>query len=138
VTRRLTVLVADDEAIFLKVLTARLTDEGYEVLPVTNQDELATKAPEADALVVDARLPSEKLEGLEVVASLFQPSPRIGPDTPILFISVHAETDDAIRDKLKQLPALAGRYRWLQKPFETDLLVELLRDALAQPGEETS
>ena len=129
--RQAKVLVADDEVIFRSVLTGRLIDEGFRVLGISSQEELEAEAPDHDALVVDARLPSENLEGLEVVASLLD-SGRIDPGTPIIFISVHAESDDLIRNKLRQLQVLSGRYRWLHKPFETDLLVKLLREAYPQ------
>jgi hypothetical protein len=56
----------------------------------------------------------------------------IPADVPLLFISVLSEQDDVSQQELGRHTVLTGRYVWLQKYFETDLLLETFREELGK------
>ncbi|MCX6907995.1 MAG: response regulator [Verrucomicrobia bacterium] len=130
-----TVLLADDELIHLVSYRDYLEDAGFRVIAVEDALGVEKHFGEARALVVDARLPTARLEGLEVVAKLLRDG-TLEPTVAVIFISVHSEDDDVcqqkFKDLFKELPQLKGRYVWLQKHFELEMLLKTIEDELAR------
>jgi CheY-like chemotaxis protein len=124
-TEKLTVLVAEDDE--YTALPIRLHLGRYvRVVVVEEPRGLVERAAEADALVVDARLVREpgREEGLATVAKLLDEG-VVAPEVPVIFISVLPEQAPLFQRSLS-LPALRGRYVWLQKPFETEFLLSTI------------
>jgi CheY-like chemotaxis protein len=125
------VLLADDETIFTLPVGDFLEDEGFEVVRVASAVEVLDRAAAADVLVIDARLPSSKYEGVDSVGKLLR-SNRIRKDVPIIFISVDPDTDEGPAAALQQCKIPAGRYRWLTKPFEHTRLATTINSELTR------
>jgi DNA-binding NtrC family response regulator len=128
-SNRHTVLLAEDQIGYRLPIQNFLEDEGFHVIPAEDVDRVWEYGPDADALVVDVRLPSGRLEGIDVVARLITEK-QLSPEVPIIFISVHDQTDEICQNKLREFPGWKERYTWLQKPFELELLVKILRDKI--------
>jgi DNA-binding response OmpR family regulator len=125
----ITVLLADDERAFTVSYGDALIDEGYNVIIVDDVKGVEENAFKANVLIVDARLPSQKLEGLVVVAKLIE-NGTLPPIVPIIFISIHDENEEPCQKIIEGLPQLRNRYIWLRKPFEIELLVIKIKEQI--------
>lgn len=110
------ILIADDEPAIVDGLAMLLADEGYAVLTaLTGTAALAALADSiVDLLISDVMMPG--LDGIGLVAELR----RRGDGTPIVLMSAGMQRRDA--------PA---GVRFLEKPFDLETLLTLVRDALA-------
>ncbi|NWB26784.1 response regulator [Pseudomonas gingeri] len=117
------VLIVEDDASILLVLSHYLAGEGYRVLQAENGEEafkiLATK-PNLDLMVTDFRLPGG-ISGVDIA----EPAIKLRPDLKVIFISGYPaeilETDSPIT---RTAPILA-------KPFDLDTLQEQIQRLLA-------
>jgi two-component system phosphate regulon response regulator PhoB len=112
------VVVADDDADILRLISARLAARGYEVVAVGDGKEAleAVRERKPVAAVLDWVMPS--LSGPEICANL-----KSDPGTasvPIVLLSASAMRDDVARGLAH------GADGYLTKPFEIDELDELL------------
>lgn len=123
------ILAVDDSAISLKLLTATLTQAGYEVIAASNGTEALKQADEAhpDLIILDVVMPD--LNGYEVCRRL-----RTKPSTarlPIMMLTAQ----DNLEEKVKGFDAGADDY--MVKPFQPPELqariAVLLRRTAAQP-----
>lgn len=112
-------LLVDDEQRFLETLRQRLELRNFEVTPVTNGQAAldAAKEGDFDLALLDLRMPG--LGGEEVLRVLREKHPLI----EVVILTGHGSVDSAVHcTKL-------GSYGYLQKPCETDELLEVLRAA---------
>ena len=113
------VLVADDDPIVVKFVSAILRNEGCDVLTATD----GTAALEAverelpDLLILDIMMP--KVDGLEVCRRL-----REWAQLPIIMLSVHGETSDKVRC------LNLGADDFVTKPFAVDELIARVKSVL--------
>jgi two-component system, NarL family, capsular synthesis sensor histidine kinase RcsC len=133
---KFTVLVAEDEPINQILLRDRLKDEGFHVILAKNENEILEYGLQADLLVVDVRLveieypiTTDHTEGIDAVSRLITER-GLSSKVPIIFVSIYEETYELYARKLNERPELQQRYRWLQKPFELDLLIDAISKAL--------
>jgi two-component system response regulator AtoC len=105
------ILVADDDAAIVAVLTELLTEDGYSVESVSSGtavlDKLQTDA-DYDLLLVDVQMPG--VNGLDLLERLRAG----GNDIPVIMITGHGTSSIAIR------AMQMGAYDYLQKPFDID------------------
>jgi CheY-like chemotaxis protein len=120
------VLLADDEIPFQLAVGDFLRSQ-YDVDLVEDAEGVKEKGPAADVLVVDVRLPTSLCEGIEAVGDLLRKN-QIRPTVPIVFISIEAERGALPVAALRRCGVPAGRYKWLQKPFELTALANLITD----------
>jgi CheY-like chemotaxis protein len=119
-------VLADDEEQYTTAYGMYLTDLGFEVKTVMDAATLRAAALDADILIVDACLPSdEQMEGIEAIAALVG---RIDPKVPVVFISGYKEDTPKVRRKLQAYPQLSGRYRWVWKDDEFEVLADAIHD----------
>jgi DNA-binding response OmpR family regulator len=106
------ILVADDDAAIREFLNLALTDEGYEVIGVTNGmealDVVANRQP--DLILLDMWMPL--LDGRGFLHR-YQQQP--GPHAPVLLMSA----DDITIDKM----LIGAAADFLTKPFDLDYLL---------------
>jgi CheY-like chemotaxis protein len=124
VSRKPKVLLAEDEEMHSFPIEVALRRVGLLVTTVTNASDAISKGVDMDALVIDARLPSEALEGLHAAAQLIKSG--FPPSNPLVFISVYSEENQNVQQKMKQYPELKNRYVWLEKFFEPNNLIRIL------------
>jgi DNA-binding NtrC family response regulator len=123
VTATGSVLLVDDEEKILKMLGRALREEGHECVATGSPREAQRLlgARPFDVLVVDNLMPERT--GLEIIRDLVASTPA--PERPqILMMTAHATVESAI-EAMK-----LGAVDYLQKPFEVEELLVVVRHAL--------
>jgi DNA-binding NtrC family response regulator len=117
------ILLVDDEEKILKALSRALRDAGHEVVDTTSarQAQRLLNARTFDLLVVDNLMP--EMSGLDLIRELVAGTPE-GERPQILMMTAHATVESAI-EAMK-----LGALDYLQKPFEIDELLVVVRRAL--------
>jgi DNA-binding response OmpR family regulator len=103
------VLVADDDADILELVSFRLERAGYDVVPVTDGEEALQRAVELrpDLAVLDVMMP--KLNGYEVTQELRQKEATRA--MPVILLTARAQDADVTRG------FDAGADDYIKKPF---------------------
>ncbi|MDB5985996.1 MAG: two-component system response regulator GlrR [Nevskia sp.] len=116
-TKHRQVLLIDDDAKQLRVITLRLETEGYSVASAASgADALAQLRDVRPHLVLtDLRMPG--IDGVELLAQVQNRMPGV----PVVLLSAHGDIDDAVR-------ALhGGAVDFLTKPVDRERLLECLQ-----------
>jgi len=129
-----TILIADDDPALLAALRVRLEAWSYDV--ITSQDAYQAlhiaKHEKPDLLVLDINMPAGS--GFSVPQRLRLDDPDHTP--PVIFVSgAHPETIKRFAIE-SGLAKCGQRYTYLQKPIDTDRLLEVIAiklDAQAHP-----
>ncbi len=121
--RRDSILLVDDEEKILKALGRALRDAGHEVIETTSarQGQRLLSERTFDVCVVDNVMP--ELSGLDLVRDYVASTPE-GERAQVLMMTAHATVESAI-EAMK-----LGALDYLQKPFEIDELLVVVRRAL--------
>jgi CheY-like chemotaxis protein len=134
--RRKRVLIADDDSIFLKALSMKLTKHGYEV--ITTRDGAGTvslaRTGKPDLILLDINFPPDlshgdgvSWDGLVIMDCLRRSEETKG--TPIIVIS--GENPSQYRE-----PSLAaGAVAFFHKPIRPDELLPVIRRVLGEDPE---
>lgn len=113
------VLIVDDEEKIRKILTRLLEDEDYHVKSVENgQKAIAISASyKPDIILMDQNMPG--LNGIDALVTIKEKYPSI----TVIIITAHGEVSLAV-DSIKK-----GAYDYLEKPFDNDKLLLLIKRA---------
>lgn len=121
-SRRPSVLVADDNLDILKLLRLRLRLRGYDIVTAENGREalemVHTRRP--DAVVLDWVMPV--MDGLELCQELRQNHETSG--IPVIMLTARANEDE-VAEALRN-----GATEYLTKPFDVDELDQVLKRLL--------
>ncbi len=111
------ILLAEDERDMNKIITKKLTSEGYAVDSCFDGEEAIDyiAAVDYDAVILDIMMP--KRDGYEVIRAMRSKC----IETPVIFLTAR----DAISDRVKGLDLGANDY--LVKPFSFDELMARIR-----------
>ncbi|MDR1274019.1 MAG: sigma-54 dependent transcriptional regulator [Odoribacteraceae bacterium] len=114
------VLIADDEAKIRKVMTLLLRDEGYEVAAVADGLSAVCEAASfrPDVILLDQQMPD--MTGMEALKRIKEAR----PGTVAIIVTAHGSISlavNAIKD---------GAYDFIEKPFDNDNLLLVVRRAL--------
>jgi len=116
------ILVVDDEKDIRQLVGQILSDEGYQVCLACNSEaalqEIDSKAP--DLIILDIWLKDSHMDGIEVLKTVRSNDQNI----PVVVISGHGNIEIAVA-AVKQ-----GAYDFLEKPFNTDQLIVVIKRAL--------
>src|ERR1700730_14041271 len=117
------ILLVDDEEKILKSLGRALREAGHNVVDTTSPREAQRLLSERpfDLFVVDNVMP--QLSGLDLIREYVGPTPE-GERAQVLMMTAHATVESAI-EAMK-----LGALDYLQKPFEIDELLVVVRRAL--------
>ncbi|SEG50213.1 sigma 54-interacting transcriptional regulator [Marinobacterium lutimaris] len=119
-----TVLLVDDDAGLLQLLSIRLRSAGFSVETASSAEQalarIAVSRP--GAVVTDLRM--EGMSGMD----LFERIQSEDPALPVILLTAHGTIPDAVRATQR------GLFGYLTKPFDDNALLELLQKALATPG----
>jgi DNA-binding NtrC family response regulator len=117
------ILLVDDEEKILKALGRALRDAGHAVVETASPRQAQRLLAERtfDVLIVDNMMP--ELGGLDLIRELVTSTPE-GERPQILMMTAHATVESAI-EAMK-----LGALDYLQKPFEIDELLVVVRRAL--------
>lgn len=125
------ILIAEDEVHSLDLCAAALELRGHEVIGTTNGEDClriyqksATKGDKGlsfnrpfDAVILDYKMP--KKDGKQAAKEILS----INPEQRIIFISAYVK--ETLMDSVKELNQVM---ELIQKPFEPDVLVELVEN----------
>jgi DNA-binding NtrC family response regulator len=117
--RKIKLLIVDDETRFLQTLAKRLELRDFEVTACGSGQEaieLASKT-DFDLALVDLKMPG--LTGEQVLEAL----KREHPLTEVVILTGHGSIPSAVQCTQQ------GAYNYLQKPCETDEMMEVLKNA---------
>jgi two-component system response regulator RegA len=111
-------LLVDDDATFVRVLSRALTSRGFEVIAATNPDDARTLARRHQPrhCVLDLKLGDEN--GLRLIPELH----TLVPDLCILLLTGYASIATAV-EAIKR-----GAHDYLAKPVDADAVVRALLD----------
>ncbi len=114
------IAIVDDDKAILTGLSSLLRSAGFDArLYVSAEDFLAeTVMPLPDCVLTDVQMP--KMNGLELQAELG----RLHPELPVIVMT--AFPGPAIRERAMN----AGAVAFLDKPFEADVMLRALSDAI--------
>jgi DNA-binding NtrC family response regulator len=117
------ILLIDDEEKILKALSRALLDEGHDVVSTTSPVRAQVLIGERpfDLLIVDNVMPEKS--GLDVIREYVESVPE-SERAQILMMTAHATVESAI-EAMK-----LGALDYLQKPFEVEELLVVVRRAL--------
>lgn len=117
-------LLVDDDASLLKLLSIRLEAEGFEVLTVESADAAlqVLRNEQVELVLTDLRL--EGANGLE----LFEQIRHFYPGIPVIIMSAQGTIPEAVS------ATQMGVFEFLTKPIDKNLLLTTIRSALQQSG----
>lgn len=118
------VLIADDEADLVRVLTNRLRHLGYEVVAAVNGEETVAKIGQEkpDLLILDVLMP--KMSGLQVMQWLRDRGSAAR--LPVLIIS----GKESMKDFFEGFPV----HEFIAKPFDMEDFVRKVEKLIGKPG----
>ncbi len=115
-----TILIVDDEVRLAELLSASITDRGYQTI-VCSSAEAALEA--FDPVTVDLVISDLRMPGLDGRKLLNEIRAR-APDTPVVLITAYTSMRDAV-EMVKE-----GAFDYISKPFEMDDILATLERAL--------
>jgi len=115
-----TILIADDEAKFRKILTLALTDDGHEVIEAGDAEEAIEilKKSSINLVITDLRMP--KGGGMTVLDTV----QKAGHSIPIIILTAYGTIENAV-EALKK-----GAHDYVMKPCDLEELKNCVRKAL--------
>jgi CheY-like chemotaxis protein len=117
-TKKISVLMVDDEAQFRATTERILTRKGFRTILAESGEAAIQKLGEApDVVVLDIRMPG--MDGHRVLAEIKK---RL-PDLPVIMLTGHGDLQSAQESLTK------GAFDYLTKPCDIDLLAAKIEDA---------
>ena len=115
------ILIVDNDEGLVHFLSRLLLKQGYEVASCTDGTSALQRlaAESFDTILLDYKMPG--LNGLDTLVEI----KRSHVKTPVVIMTAHGTTETAI-EAMK-----LGAYEYLLKPFDTEELLRVFRDALA-------
>jgi two-component system NtrC family response regulator len=111
-----TILVVDDEKNYLVVLSAFLSEEGYEALTADNAQRALeiVESTDLDLVLTDMKMPS--MNGIELLQRIKEKA----PDLPVIMMTAYGTVEKAV--EAMQL----GAFNFIQKPFQNETLKQIV------------
>ena len=122
-TRR-RILLVDDDADLLLLISMRLKSNGYEVASVDSGEKALAKLPifRPHVVVTDQKMPG--MDGL----ALFEAIQKRQPHLPVIVLTAHGTIPDAVEATKR------GIFSYLVKPFDANILLDNIDKAFRQSG----
>ncbi|UCF93841.1 MAG: response regulator [Desulfobacterales bacterium] len=122
-TKRLRLLLVDDEKQFVEVMTQRLTKRNYSVVPAFSGEEALERLEEdspIEVVVLDVKMPGR--DGIATLKAIKKRHPLV----EVILLTGHSTVKSAVAGiKL-------GAFDYLMKPCDIDLLLSKLEGAAAR------
>lgn len=117
---QLKILLVDDDADLLELLSIRLTAAGYEVETVQNAEAALNRLDVSRPQLVIADMQMGGMDGM----ALFEHIHRTTPTLPVIILTAHGTIPDAVA------AAQRGVFGYLAKPFDSKTLLAQIAQAL--------
>ncbi len=119
------VMVVDDDETFLLMMADSLLYHNYLALTITNGGDALEriKEEEIDVVITDIRMPN--MDGITLLKSIKELKPKL----PVILITGFLSQDD-VKNKLMNFTADG----FLEKPFEIEQIVEILKRISYEPS----
>ena len=115
------ILVVDDSPTILQIVSAALRTKGYDVITAANGEEGLRKAVDEHPHLVLLDIMMPGLNGYEVIRKLRQVS-----QVPVIMVTAKEEK---YLGGLFSLERISG---WVEKPFESEKLLQKVADTLGE------
>ena len=124
-TNKRRILLVDDDADLLHLISVRLKANGFEVNAVNSAQTALTRLPvfRPHVVVTDLRMPG--MDGMELFELIQQRNLRL----PVIMLTAHGTIPEAVAATQK------GVFSYLVKPFDAQTLLAHIEKALLQSGE---
>jgi len=119
------VLLVDDDHSLLRLLSMRLSAEGYEVNAVDSGEQALVQLPLFHPHIIITDLQMGGMDGM----TLFKQVNSRNPSLPVLILTAHGSIPDAVE------ATSSGVFSYLTKPFNSKVLLEHVARALKITGE---
>jgi len=119
------VLLVDDDHSLLRLLSMRLSAEGYEVNAVDSGEQALVQLPLFHPHIIITDLQMGGMDGM----TLFKQVNSRNPSLPVLILTAHGSIPDAVE------ATSSGVFSYLTKPFNSKILLEHVARALKITGE---
>lgn len=118
------VLVVDDHPDLLRLIKLRLRQFNFDLRTAVSAEEALTilSVWPADLVVTDLQLPG--MSGMELFTQIQHDNPLL----PVIILTAHGTIEDAVA------ATQAGVVTYLSKPFDSDVLVQEIQNALLNVG----
>ncbi len=119
-TRKKRILLADDEAIFIKATSGMLRENGYLCDSVTDSESVIEKlkSNDYDLLISDIKMPGNT--DMELISNIS----KIAETMPVILVTAYPSIDNAIRALKFHV------YDYLLKPVDFGVLLERISEVL--------
>lgn len=116
------ILVVDDEPEVVKLISLKLTKEGFEVLEASNGEEALEKilSEKPDVVLLDFMMP--KMSGWDVFMRLKEDA--VFRDLPIIAVTAMGHFEEIIKHPALEFDG------YIIKPFDTEEIVKKIREVL--------
>jgi two-component system nitrogen regulation response regulator NtrX len=116
------ILIVDDEPDIRLLVEGILRDEGYDTRQAGDSDQAlaAFRLRRPSLVVLDVWLQGSKLDGIGILRALHREEPQV----PVVMISGHGTIEMAVS------AIQEGAYDFIEKPFQSDRLLLVVRRAL--------
>ncbi|AOX17571.1 nitrogen assimilation response regulator NtrX [Kozakia baliensis] len=116
------ILIVDDEPDIRLLIEGLLKDEGYETRTAATSDQAlaAFRARRPSLVILDIWLQGSRQDGIDVLKTIKAEE----PNQPVVMISGHGTIETAVASLQH------GAYDFIEKPFQADRLVVVVRRAL--------
>jgi len=120
------VLLVDDEAQFVEIVSSRLESRGFTVSTASSGDEAVeiVERKEPDVVILDVVMPVQ--DGIDTLREI----KRLRPLTEVIMLTGHGTVDSAIQGMR------LGAYDYLMKPTDMKDLVEKINNAKHRKAEQ--
>jgi two-component system response regulator GlrR len=114
------VLLVDDDAGLLRLLSLRLTAAGYDVLAVESGEQALAELAQYRPHLMITDLKMDGMDGMELFARVQDREPGL----PVLILTAHGTIPDAFD------AASRGVFSYLTKPYNSKVLLQHMERAL--------
>lgn len=127
-TNKCRILLVDDDADLLHLISVRLKANGFDVNAVNNAQSALARMPayKPHVVVTDLRMPG--MDGMEFFEMIQRQNLRL----PVIMLTAHGTIPEAVAATQK------GVFSYLVKPFDAQMLLAQIDKALQQSGESNS
>ena len=117
---KINILVVDDDADILRLMSLRLSSAGYQVITANGGTEALSmiSIQRPDLIISDLRMPD--IDGL----SLMKQVQGIHPTLPFILLTAHGSIPEAVHATQQ------GAFSFLAKPFDSQVLLQQVSHAI--------